>query len=431
VKQTYHYPDTPGIEGLRVDVETRGRLLTLRPRGRRAWRFAPYLAAYSAWLTAAGPIEDGGRSAPSLYSLYFPPIPGPAHARQIGCDLRTLVLERPAPLALTLGVTTGCQLSCAHCSALTAPDAGGEQNGRPGAPLTRDELLRVVVEALELGVDVVTFTGGEPLLRDDLEELVAAVPPALATTLVFTNGLLLDDDRARSLAAAGLYGLHLSLDSPDPGEHDRLRGREGCFEAVRRAARAARRADLKLGLSTYADRDAVRTGRLAGVAALAAAWDAHEVTVFDAIATGRLLRHPEVHLTAADHRTIVAEGKRLSRRYLNRPRVVTQSWTNERLSFGRLIGCLAATLQIHVTARGELQPCDFTPLTFGNVREAPLADLWRALVSHPEWSRRSLRCRMQDQAFRRSYIDPIPAGAPLPYAVADLPGRSQPRRPVA
>ena len=285
----------------------------------------------------------------------------------------------------------------------------------------------MVTQALDdLGVDVITFTGGEPLLRDDLEELVALVPRDQAITLVFTNGLLLDRERARSLAAAGLFGIQLSLDSPDPQEHDRLRGAEGCFAAVERAAKAAVAAGLKLGVSTYVTAETARGDRLARIAALAAGWGAIEVSVFDAIATGRLLGHPECHLSADDHRAVVTEGRRLSRRFGNRPRVVTQSWTNAPHGFGRLIGCLAASLQVHVTAHGELAPCDFTPLSFGNVREAPLAELWRRLVSHPEWSRRRLTCRMQDAAFRARYIETIPAGASLPHPITLLD-----RRPTA
>jgi len=418
VKDVYRFPDNADLDGLRLDVVASGRRLTVRPRGRGALRFLPYLTAYSAWLTAAGPIEPATRHDPALYTLYFPPIPSPAHARQMACDLLTLVLERPAPLALTLGVTDACQCTCAHCSAVAS------RNERP--PLERDELLRVVAEALHLGVDVVTFTGGEPLLRDDLEELVSAVPPELAISLVFTNGLLLDRERARMLAAAGLYGIQLSLDSPDPAEHDLLRGKDGCYAAVERAARAAIAAGLKVGVSTYVTRETARTDHLARIAALAARWGAHEVTAFDAIATGRLLDRPDVHMMPADHRAVVAQGRRLSRRHRNRPRVVTQSWTNSRRGFGRLIGCLAATLQIHVTSHGDLQPCDFTPLSFGNVGNRPLADIWRSLATHPEWSHRRLTCRMQDPRFRRRFIDPIPADASLPYPVALLDERAAP-----
>lgn len=413
MKATYRFPEAPELAGLSVTAEARGRLVTLRPRGRGALRFVPYLTAYSAWLTAAGPIEAGDDSHPGLYSLYLPPLPSEPHRRQILGDLRTLVLHDPSPLALTLGVTDRCQCTCGHCSAV-------RRDGE-AVPLSGDELHRVIAQALDdLNVDVITFTGGEPLLRDDLEDLVACVPTEKAITLVFTNGLLLDPGRARSLAAAGLFGVHLSLDSPDPVEHDRLRGHDGCFAAVEQAAKAATGAGLKVGISTYISRHTARSDRLERIAALAASWGAVEVTVFDAIATGRLFEHPEIHMSPEDHRAVVAQGKRISRRYGNRPRVVTQSWTNDPHSFGRLIGCLAATLQVHVTAHGELAPCDFTPLSFGNVREAPLDELWRRLVAHPEWSRRRLKCRMQDPAFRTRYIDTIPAGAPLPCPITAL-----------
>ncbi len=415
MRVTYRFAETPEFADVRLTVENRGRRLKLGLSGRGSLRLRPYLAAYSLWLNTVGPIEVGDEATPNIYSLYLPPIPSHALARQIEGDFRSWVLKRPTPLALTIAVTDRCQCSCPHCSAAgtggTAPVLSGEQ------------IRRTVAEAVALGVNVVTFTGGEPLLRDDLEECIAAVAPKEAVTLVFTNGLLLDGERARSLKAAGLHGVHVSLDSPDPDEHDKLRGRGGCFAAVAAAAQTALAAGLKVGISTYATNESVRQHRLAGIAALAAEWGAHEVTVFDAISTGRLFGRRDVHLTAAAHRDLVAQGKELTARHRARPRVVTQAWTNSGRGFARLIGCLAANFQVHVTAHGDLTPCDFTPLSFGNVRDVPVAELWRRLTTHPAFCARSKTCRMQDAAFRERYIDTIPTGATLPFPITELADR--------
>jgi MoaA/NifB/PqqE/SkfB family radical SAM enzyme len=100
--------------------------------------------------------------------------------------------------------------------------------------------------------------------------------------------------------------------------------------------------------------------------------------------------------------------------------VITQTWTNSGLGFSRFIGCLAANWQFHITAQGDFTPCDFTPLTFGNVRTEAVKDLWERMLGHPAYSKHQLSCRMQDSLFRKRYIDQIPEGAELPYAILDL-----------
>ena len=230
MRHTYRFDTIPELRGATLDVTRRGSFVSLRPRGFRSPRLLALTCVYFFWMDLLRPIETSDDGL--LYSLYIPPLPGSAHNRQVEGYLRKWLAHDPAPMAVTIAVTGRCQCACPHCSATMGPERRSE--------MTTGELRRVVAEALDLGVQVVTFTGGEPLLRDDLEEVVASVPREQAVTLAFTNALLLDTRRARSLKQAGLFGIHISLDSPDPAEHDRLRGPRRCVR--RRRARRARRA---------------------------------------------------------------------------------------------------------------------------------------------------------------------------------------------
>ena len=98
------------------------------------------------------------------------------------------------------------------------------------------------------------------------------------------------------------------------------------------------------------------------------------------------------------------------------PKIVTMSYVNET----DIIGCFGAKYQIHITHDGYVTPCDFTPLHFGNLREEPLEKIWKRMRSHPEYSKKTVSCRMQDPEFRRRYIKPIPPDAPLPYPIDRL-----------
>jgi MoaA/NifB/PqqE/SkfB family radical SAM enzyme len=98
----------------------------------------------------------------------------------------------------------------------------------------------------------------------------------------------------------------------------------------------------------------------------------------------------------------------------------TQSWTNSGRGFAKSFGCLAGNYQFHITACGDLMPCDFTPLSFGNVRDRCVADLWKKLTTHPAYCRHQDACRMQSLEFRNRYIRPIPLNTPLPVLIEEL-----------
>lgn len=421
----YEFTRTPELAGLAIEVERRGERLHTRfvgPWG--PWR-SRLVWIYFAWLNRVKPLRIDGRE--GIWSLYFPPIPSTAHSAVLEAYLATFLVKRKAPAAATIGVTDSCQYTCVHCSAMRRNEDGAGSTAR--RKLTLGELKRVVDESVAAGCGNVTFTGGEPLLFPQLEELITHVPKEHAVAQVFTNGRELTEERAAALAAAGLHSIQVSVDSPVSEEHDRLRGEAGAFAAARRAVTAARRAGLLVGVSTYATPASVRRGDVPALARLAATWGACELTVFDAIPTGRLLDDTSVALAADDRRRLRLQARATNRAAQRGLRVVTQTWTNSGRGFARFIGCLAGNCQFHVTASGDFQPCDFMPLSMGNVRDDSVGDLWRRTCDHPAFCRHSNACRMQSAEFRRRYIERIPSDAALPYPIARLDGNAPQVRP--
>ena len=92
---------------------------------------------------------------------------------------------RPTPRFMTVGLTYRCQCGCVHCYARG-------RAGRGRAEVTTDEVKSVLDQAARLGVLQVTFSGGEPLLRDDVVELVRYARDLGLITRISTNGLLLE-----------------------------------------------------------------------------------------------------------------------------------------------------------------------------------------------------------------------------------------------
>src|SRR6478672_11740202 len=138
-------------------------------------------------------------------------------------------MNLPRPYALLAEITYRCPLHCPYCSNPVAaslceaprrPQGGGYNNGE----LTTEEWKRVIREAAALGILQIGFSGGEPLARSDLAELIRAAREAKLYTNLITSGIGLDDDRLRALRDAGLDSIQLSFQSDGKRLADEIAG---------------------------------------------------------------------------------------------------------------------------------------------------------------------------------------------------------------
>jgi pyrroloquinoline quinone biosynthesis protein E len=125
-------------------------------------------------------------------------------------------MTAPRPYALLAEITYRCPLHCPYCSNPT--------QARNNHELTTDEWKRVIHEAATLGVLQIGFSGGEPLVRQDLAELIRAAREANLYTNLITSGIGLDDDRVCALRDAGLDSVQLSFQSDQIDLADEIAG---------------------------------------------------------------------------------------------------------------------------------------------------------------------------------------------------------------
>lgn len=136
---------------------------------------------------------------------------------------------------IRIALTPVCNLKCIYCH--------HEGELKPGGEIPGDMVVSIIKAAAELEMRSVKFTGGEPLLRSDLEAIIARIPRSLDTSLT-TNGILLSQ-RAEALAQAGLDRVNISLDSLQPNTYCHITGgRPGDLERVLAGIDASREAGL-------------------------------------------------------------------------------------------------------------------------------------------------------------------------------------------
>lgn len=155
----------------------------------------------------------------------------PSHLLQFSRDKKPVIVWN---------ITRRCNLSCVHCySQSENRDYQGE--------LTTDQGLALLDDLAQFGVPVVLFSGGEPLLRNDLCILIEHARSLGLRTVISTNGTLIDEAKAERFAQIGLSYIGISLDGMKE-TNDKFRGRQGAFDAALTAIRHCQKAGVKVGL---------------------------------------------------------------------------------------------------------------------------------------------------------------------------------------
>ena len=149
------------------------------------------------------------------------------------------------PHVVAWNLTQRCNLACAHCYIAAGPWHGS------GGELSTDECRRIADEILALNpAPLFVLSGGEPLVRDDLETIAAHASRAGATVVVGTNGIGLTAERIASLQAAGVTGVAVSVDSLSERYHDRFRHGAGALADTLAAVSRLREAELDFVVQT-------------------------------------------------------------------------------------------------------------------------------------------------------------------------------------
>lgn len=310
-----------------------------------------------------------------VVSSFFPPMPSRAFQTFLEgakCkDKKYASLargERSAPLSTHVCITTRCQYRCEHCGA-TTPDKCSE--------LSLEQWQNVFADLQNLGVAYLGISGGEPLLRRDLEDIMGSIDDR-STTLLFTNGRALTPERAASLKAAGLFYLAVSLDSPDAQEHNRFRRNPRAYEHALTAIRNASEAGLYTMVSAVVLKRLLTRENLLQLFETAKQHGAQEVRIHQPVPSGELAdpaEHTEIFYTPDDIKMLYDLQFEVNEGRPDLPKVSSFTYTEGPEKFG----CGAGVMHSYISSTGELWPCDFVPASFGNVLEEPVADLYRKM----------------------------------------------------
>lgn len=304
----------------------------------------------------------------------------PPHLLQFSDQLRPLVVWN---------TTNRCNLRCQHCY------IGAEDKSYHGE-LTTEEAEAMVADLAKMKAPVLLFSGGEPLIRQDIFHLARLAVSLGVRPVLSTNGTLIDDEMAAKIKEAGFQYVGVSLDGA-PATHDRFRGKEGSFEKALEGIRASMRAGLKTGVRFTINKENME--------------DLPEL--LDIVVKEKIPRFCMYHLVYAGRGKdmqaldLSKEEKRQVMTYLidrtielHEAGVEIEILTTDNHADGIFLyhwlkehrpsrlyevedlltmhgGCSAGTKFANIDPQGNVHPCQFwQDYTVGNIREKPFSELW-------------------------------------------------------
>ncbi len=296
------------------------------------------------------------------------------------------------PYVVSWNLTYRCNLACEHCYL----DAGGTplvdtENFADRSELGTEECFRVIDDISAFAPECVTIlTGGEPLLRRDILEIVRRAAERGLWVVVGTNGVSITENLAKRLAEAGARGLSLSLDALDPDRHDRFRRVRGAWRNTVEGAEILNRTGLPFIVQTTVGSH--NLGELDAIADFAHDRLAAKVwNLYFLVPTGRGQFVSDI--TAAQYDEVLASLYQIQRKYDRRmlvnakcaPHFIKTVLENAaaetdpiptRTYSGGAGGCPAGTHYMGIRPNGDVTPCPYLPVFAGSLRSASLADLW-------------------------------------------------------
>jgi len=274
-------------------------------------------------------------------------------------------------------VTAKCNLECDHCHARAGDIDRADE-------LTTEEGKTRVIDALAQVSDFksLIFSGGEPLMREDLAELVAHSKKRGFYPIIATNATLITPEVARSLKQAGTLGIAASIDSMREDVHDSFRRKAGALRLAREGIANAAAEGMYIQINITASK--INIKELPDIISFADELRAHVILLYQFIPSGRGEESAALELTPEEFREEILTAGRLQKDLhpVIAPVGLPEYWAlhNVMKNGGKetdvLRGCICGNGMFYIKPNGDVWPCAFVPISGGNLRETSPAEIW-------------------------------------------------------
>lgn len=279
--------------------------------------------------------------------------------------------EKYVPLVVSWNVTAKCNLKCAHCY-INAKDT------KLPNELSTEGAKMLIHQIIEVSRPLLILSGGEPLLREDIYEIIRYGADRGLRMGMGSNGILIDDEVSRRLKDAGMETVAISLDSSIPDRHDEFRGVKGCWDHAVNAIKALKKSRIQVQVNCTVTPQ--NYDEIDNIMSLAEDLSVENFHLFFLVPTGRGTGLKDI--TPRMYEDMISSTLAKTRKYKLdvKPSCAPQFMRvakEQGVDMSRWVrGCMAGLYYCRIYPSGEVTPCPYMPLTVGNVREKSFKDIW-------------------------------------------------------
>jgi radical SAM protein with 4Fe4S-binding SPASM domain len=284
------------------------------------------------------------------------------------------------PRIVAFEVTRKCRYNCIHCRAAASKESTKEY-------LTKEQCKQILFFLAEYNKCVVILTGGEPMERKDIYELIEYGNDIGHKMALATSGYLINDDSAKKLKNAGVLTISFSIDGSDAASHDSFRRTAGAFETTLAAIEKAKKNNIKFQINTTITHSNLE--HVPKIAQLAQKLSAYCFNPFILVPTGRgaaisnEILEPGIYERLLYDLAEIKKQSPIEVRVTCGPqfsRIMAQKNPKAFSIKNRHKGCMAGGEFAFVSYRGDIQTCGFLDIPAGNLIDSDynFANIWES-----------------------------------------------------
>jgi MoaA/NifB/PqqE/SkfB family radical SAM enzyme len=293
---------------------------------------------------------------------HLPPLTSPAYTRFVK---EHLLLRTEGPSHAQIGLTNACPQNCSCCY----------NKDRRGTVMDKDTIIKTARDLKKMGVVWLGLTGGEPLLNKDIVEITDSVSGDCAVKL-FTTGCTLTKELASDLKHAGVFSVSVSLDHWTAEKHDTGRRYEGAFKEALKAIDIFKSLNMDVGVSAVLSREMIRNNQTEDFLRFLVGLDINEAWLSEVKPSSGAFQDERQVITEEDRLKLIG----LQDKY-NREGKITVNYLGH-FEGKECFGCNAGHKMAYIDAFGDVSPCVFTPMKFGNVRQEPVTKIFSEMKKY-------------------------------------------------
>ena len=291
---------------------------------------------------------------------HLPPLNSKAYSRFIQ---EHLLVKTEGPSHAQIGITNACPQDCEYCY----------NKKRTGRVMDKETILRTIRDLKDIGVFWIGLTGGEPLLNKQIAEIVETIGDTCSSK-VFTTGCTLTKQRAMDLKNAGLVSVSVSLDHWKESEHDNIRRYHGAFRTALDAIEIFKSiGGVHVSVSAVLSKEMLKKDLIDEYLHFLEGLGIHEAWLSETKPSVAVTWRKELVITD-EERTMLMH---LQDSY-NKQGKMTVNYLGH-FEDAEHFGCSAGHKMMYVDAFGEVSPCVFIPMSFGNVQETSIKELYKTM----------------------------------------------------